>query len=342
MRLKIPRILVQNRDLNFVQRELLNSMADLEHHNRDEPRAGSENDAGSSTLAVSSSPMAFLREAISAVPAVKYALGVGGIAAVIAIVAGFVDLRVALVGVPAVIVLMFILLIFSRLAGHAGAPLRLATAVLVWFAVTTMVAVTLVFALTFFVRIDVLHKWGLNSFYELFNITPSKSAQKRGAEQFIAEFDDAFGQVTEPKVVAQALNRVTAFWRQDQQRLFLLKWRCKKVTDDDFFKKSAAYVFENPQTLMGDIDTVARYFDTVSRCVNDENCDRKRTCDYFYTPMTDFRMQYADYFAQLAALEGRDSMANIRTFSFSCVAPKTSAPASELDCSSLPNTPDPS
>jgi hypothetical protein len=316
-------------------------MAESGKKNGAEP-VESPSNSGGNTLAASTNPMAFLREAITAVPAVKYALGVGGIAAVIAIVAGFVDLRVAIVGVPAIIVLMFILLIFSRLASHAGAPLRWATAVLVWFAVTMMVLVTFVFALTFFIRIDVLHNWGLNSFYELFNVTPSTTSQKRSAEQFITEFDNAFGQVSEPKLVTQALNRITAFWRQDEQRMFLLKWRCKKVTDDDFFKQSATYVFTNPTTLMEDIDTVARYFDTVSRCMLDHNCEKQRTCDYFYTPMKDFRMQYTDYFAQLAVLEGRDPMANIREFSFSCEPRSDSPPTSDLDCSGIANAMEPS
>ena len=46
-------------------------------------------------------PMAFLREAIQAVPAVKYALGVGVVVAVIAIVGGFgISYRVAVERIP--------------------------------------------------------------------------------------------------------------------------------------------------------------------------------------------------------------------------------------------------
>jgi hypothetical protein len=119
-------------------------------------------------------PLSFLREAISAVPAVRFALGVGGIAAVIAIVAGFLDLRIALVGIPIVFIFMIILLIVSRLAGEVPA-LQLAIAVLVWFSILFMVLATLLFAVTFFVRADTLHTWGLNSFYELFNVPPVNS-----------------------------------------------------------------------------------------------------------------------------------------------------------------------
>jgi hypothetical protein len=103
-------------------------------------------------------PLSFLREAISAVPAVRFALGVGGIAAVIAIVAGFLDLRIALVGIPIVFIFMIILLIVSRLAGDVPS-LRLAIALLVWFSILIMVLAILLFAVTFFVRADTLLNW---------------------------------------------------------------------------------------------------------------------------------------------------------------------------------------
>jgi len=66
-------------------------------------------------------PGSFLKEAIKAVPAVKYALGVGGIAAVVAIIAGFhLDYRVAVFGTVIVFALMFVLLVFARSVGMAG------------------------------------------------------------------------------------------------------------------------------------------------------------------------------------------------------------------------------
>lgn len=59
-----------------------------------------------------STPPSVLKQAINAVPAVKYALGVGGIISVIAIVRGFrIDFRVALLGAVVMLVLMAVLLV---------------------------------------------------------------------------------------------------------------------------------------------------------------------------------------------------------------------------------------
>ena len=114
----------------------------------------------------------FLQAAIKAVPAVRYALGVGGIAAVIAIVASFLDLRIALVGIPILFVFMVVLVIFARLADNAPG-LRWAISALVWFSVLLLIFATALFVLTFFVRADILHGWGLNSFYDLFGWKPA-------------------------------------------------------------------------------------------------------------------------------------------------------------------------
>jgi hypothetical protein len=63
-------------------------------------------------------PLGFVREAIQAVPAAKYALGVGGVVAVIAIIGGFgINYKVAVIGFPIVLIMMFLLLIFAKLAG---------------------------------------------------------------------------------------------------------------------------------------------------------------------------------------------------------------------------------
>ncbi|ESX97695.1 hypothetical protein X755_18450 [Mesorhizobium sp. LNJC405B00] len=105
----------------------------------------------------------------------RYALGVGGIAAVIAIVASFLDLRIALVGIPILFVFMIILVVFARLAKSAPG-LRWAMSALVWFSVLLLIFATALFALTFFVRTDILHGWGLNSFYELFGWQPDSAS----------------------------------------------------------------------------------------------------------------------------------------------------------------------
>jgi hypothetical protein len=100
------------------------------------------------------SPIQFLREAIRAVPAVKYALGIGGIVATIAIVYSFkVDLRVAFVGTLVMLVLMTILVIFARMSSLAGPQLAAPTLVFTWFVLSLFVAVSLsLFTSVFFQR----------------------------------------------------------------------------------------------------------------------------------------------------------------------------------------------
>jgi hypothetical protein len=65
-------------------------------------------------------PIAILKEAQKAVPAVKFALGVAGIAAAVALVVGVIkDVKVAIFGTIIMLGLMFILLVFSSIARKA-------------------------------------------------------------------------------------------------------------------------------------------------------------------------------------------------------------------------------
>lgn len=123
-----------------------------------------------------SSPIEILREAITAVPSVKYALGVAGVAAAIALVAGFVDLRVALVGIPITFVFMVGLVLFSRFADNTRESYRSVIQIFVWFCVSIMIICTVMFAITFFVKEDTLSKWGLKGFYDLFGGTPDSAS----------------------------------------------------------------------------------------------------------------------------------------------------------------------
>lgn len=94
-----------------------------------------------------------LREAIRAVPAVKYALGVGGVVAVIAIVIGGlkVDARIAIFGTVIMLVLMSILLIFARAAGRPSASVHRQALVFTWFCLFLFMATaTLLFGCVFF------------------------------------------------------------------------------------------------------------------------------------------------------------------------------------------------
>jgi len=106
-------------------------------------------------------PTGFLKEAIQAVPAVKYALGVGGVVSIIAIIATFgISYRVAVVGFPIIIIMMVLLLVFAKLAvakpQHFLGPL----VVLAWFSMLATVAtVSLIFTGVFFRWPLDLHYW---------------------------------------------------------------------------------------------------------------------------------------------------------------------------------------
>jgi len=94
---------------------------------------------------IDASPTSILKQAIRAVPAVKYALGVGGIVAVIAIIVGGfkIDLKVAVLGSVIMFVLMTILVIFARLASAASVNFYLPMMVFTWFSLVLTMATAL-------------------------------------------------------------------------------------------------------------------------------------------------------------------------------------------------------
>jgi hypothetical protein len=98
-----------------------------------------------------SSPFEILKSAIKAVPAVKYALGIAGIIAAIAIIKGFkVDFRIAIFGVVIMFVLMTVLVIFARIAATSTGFLA-PTKVFTWFSLfLTMATATALFTSVFF------------------------------------------------------------------------------------------------------------------------------------------------------------------------------------------------
>src|ERR1043166_1262904 len=78
-------------------------------------------------------PMKILREAIRAVPAVKYALGVAGIIAVVAIVKSFgIGPQFAVFGAIITLVLMVALVVFAKLTTTAPRHFKLPVLVLMW------------------------------------------------------------------------------------------------------------------------------------------------------------------------------------------------------------------
>lgn len=95
-------------------------------------------------------PLRLIREAIRAVPAVKYALGVAGIAAVVAIALGLkLSPQFAVFGTLIVLGLMFILVLFVKFASlKAGGPGPVN--VLVWFYTITVMVVTSLFISSYF------------------------------------------------------------------------------------------------------------------------------------------------------------------------------------------------
>ena len=98
------------------------------------------------------SPFRILKEAIKAVPAVKYALRIAGVASVIAIVAGFkVDYRIAVFGTIIMIALMLLLLIFSNAASPKNKrSLRLPSLALTWSFLLLIIFSATLLATSFF------------------------------------------------------------------------------------------------------------------------------------------------------------------------------------------------
>lgn len=99
-----------------------------------------------------STPIEILREATRAVPAVRYALGVAGILAAVALVRGFgLDARTALLGTLGMLALMVVLVVFARLTKTAPSHFVTPILVLMWsMLVITVASAVLLFTSVFF------------------------------------------------------------------------------------------------------------------------------------------------------------------------------------------------
>jgi hypothetical protein len=87
------------------------------------------------------SPPSLLKQAIKAVPAVKWALGVGGIIALIAIVSSFgIGFKVAILGSVVMFVLMAMLVVFGSLAGQKSSSFHMPALVFTWFSLILVMA----------------------------------------------------------------------------------------------------------------------------------------------------------------------------------------------------------
>jgi hypothetical protein len=92
-----------------------------------------------------------LRAAIKAVPAVRFALGIAGIVAAVAIIKALrLDFRIAVFGVIIMLVLMTVLLIFAKLSATAGSMLKIPMLLFAWFSLLiTISTATLLFTSVF-------------------------------------------------------------------------------------------------------------------------------------------------------------------------------------------------
>lgn len=120
-----------------------------------------EIDEGNEQLPKRMAPFALVQEAIKAVPAVKYALGIGGIIAIIAIVRGFgLDFRIAGFGAFIMMILMMLLVIFARASALTIKSLQIPALIFTWFILILFMLVSLtLFSCVFFQRPVDLQYW---------------------------------------------------------------------------------------------------------------------------------------------------------------------------------------
>jgi len=89
-------------------------------------------------------PIQFIREASKAVPAIKYAIGIGGIAATISLVYSFkIDPRVAVIGAIIMLLLMGVLVVFARASSLASEKFAKPALVFTWFTLLLFMAVSI-------------------------------------------------------------------------------------------------------------------------------------------------------------------------------------------------------
>ena len=97
-------------------------------------------------------PLNILKQAMSKVPVLKYALGIAGIAAALAIIKTLItDLRLALFGIILMLVLMTVLFVFAKLTSIASKEIKLPAIALLWFSLLlTITSSSLLFTSVFF------------------------------------------------------------------------------------------------------------------------------------------------------------------------------------------------
>ena len=114
-------------------------------------------------------PENILKESIKHVPSLKYAYGIVGIAAAIAIVVGLLkDTKIAIFGPIIMLALMTVLVVFAKLTKASKKTFQIPIKVLIWFSlVLTMTTAVLLFTSAFF-------RWPMNLQVFILPDTPSK------------------------------------------------------------------------------------------------------------------------------------------------------------------------
>jgi hypothetical protein len=137
-KLKVPKA----ERLEYLKRELAKIADPLEREACETLELSIEEETFLPQTSPDGNPLGILRAAIQAVPAVKYALGIAGIAAAIAIIGGFkIDYRVAVFGVIIMFVLMVVLVLFAKLSKASDPTFATAGKVFLWFSLVLVIAV---------------------------------------------------------------------------------------------------------------------------------------------------------------------------------------------------------
>jgi HEAT repeat protein len=146
-------------------------------------------------------PFKIIRAAIRAVPPVKYALGVAGIVAVVAIIQALrLDFKVAVFGTVIIFPLMVVLVIFAKLTTSARRHFVAPVLVMMWASLILVVASAfLLFSAVFFARPQGFHDWLFGSKTQSVNLQQSAARFVKAAEMQRAEgdYEGAWKQIEE-------------------------------------------------------------------------------------------------------------------------------------------------
>ena len=126
-------------------------------------------------------PIDMLREAIKAVPSVKYALGIGGVASIVAIIINLFGLSptIAIIGTIVVLILMGVLVIFARMTSINSTKMFIPIMSFTWFVLIFFILISLSLFTSIFFRIPLdLHHW----------ISPDSNPQPINNMEILDEF----------------------------------------------------------------------------------------------------------------------------------------------------------